>query len=685
MNQNPDFALQQDFTLNGELTYFNFEMLNRGGYGITYRAKAVYTLGRIKQTATFAVKEYFPRDLAERNSNGSVSIVSGKEQVFRECYDEFCREGKMLHDLNHKSIVPVNEVIETNGTIYYVMSYLGGMSLTRYVEEYGGRLSEEEARRVMRSLLDAVAYLHGKHLNHLDIKPENVMMADSDSGGKVPVLIDFGVSKHFHSNGKQTSRLGGKGVTDGYAPLEQYAGITTFSPKADIYALGATFFYMLTGKSPLKASELTADWILANIPHGTSEETTNAICRAMERDFLQRTADVKDFYKAIVIQKKQETPKIDNTEPVNKTIRISDSLTKNESDEKPKTNHLSHSKEGNDNNSGKRKSFRYILAGVLAVIAVAGLIFSLSKNTLTASEMYAKGEDYFHGKNGVKQDYTEAVKWYRLSAEQGDAQGQHNLGYMYEFGLGVPQDFAEAEKWYRKAAEQGDSIGQLFLGYMYRDAKGVPQDYSEAVKWFRKSAEQGDADAQNDLGVMCLDGLGVPQDYAEALKWFRKAAEQGNAKGQYNLGYMYRNGYGVSQDYSEALKWFRKAADQGNVNGQNSIGDMYFTGCGVSQDYSKAVEWFRKAAEWGNAAAQCNLGYMYEKGYGVTQDYTEAAKWYGMAAEQGDDAGQFNLGVMYEYGDGVKKDLNIAKHWYEKAAAQGNEDAKKVLKKLNGK
>jgi TPR repeat protein len=71
----------------------------------------------------------------------------------------------------------------------------------------------------------------------------------------------------------------------------------------------------------------------------------------------------------------------------------------------------------------------------------------------------------------------------RAAAEQGDARGQSNLGFMYEFGLGVPQDYAEAVTWYRLAAEQGHATGQTSLGFMYYFGQGVPQDYAEAVKW----------------------------------------------------------------------------------------------------------------------------------------------------------------------------------------------------------
>ena len=72
---------------------------------------------------------------------------------------------------------------------------------------------------------------------------------------------------------------------------------------------------------------------------------------------------------------------------------------------------------------------------------------------------------------GVPQDYEEAVKWYRLAAEQGYANAQYNLGLMYDNGEGVPQDYAEAVKWYRLAAEQGMLHAQYNLGVMYDNGK----------------------------------------------------------------------------------------------------------------------------------------------------------------------------------------------------------------------
>ena len=70
---------------------------------------------------------------------------------------------------------------------------------------------------------------------------------------------------------------------------------------------------------------------------------------------------------------------------------------------------------------------------------------------------------------------------------------------MYSYGEGVKQDYSEAVKWYRKAAEQGNAKAQCLLGLMYTLGQGVSRDKSEAVNWFRKAARQGDTNAQEAL------------------------------------------------------------------------------------------------------------------------------------------------------------------------------------------
>lgn len=114
------------------------------------------------------------------------------------------------------------------------------------------------------------------------------------------------------------------------------------------------------------------------------------------------------------------------------------------------------------------------------------------------------------------------------------AYSQFSMGLMFETGDGAPQNLKEAIRWYTMAAEQGDADAQNKLGVMYAQGKGVPQDYKEAVAWFSRAAEQGYASAQYNLGLMYANGQGVPTDYVLSYKWFNLAAAEGNENAIHN-------------------------------------------------------------------------------------------------------------------------------------------------------
>ena len=120
----------------------------------------------------------------------------------------------------------------------------------------------------------------------------------------------------------------------------------------------------------------------------------------------------------------------------------------------------------------------------------------------------------------------------RTLAETGDPAAQYELGVMYQNGEGVPQNYSTAVKWFRMAAEQGDSNAQYCLGLKYSVGHGVPQNYPEAAKWHRKSAEQGYSAAQLSLARMYDRGNGVPQNELSAYMWSNLAANRGLEKAE---------------------------------------------------------------------------------------------------------------------------------------------------------
>ena len=130
--------------------------------------------------------------------------------------------------------------------------------------------------------------------------------------------------------------------------------------------------------------------------------------------------------------------------------------------------------------------------------------------------------------DGVQKDSTEAVKWFRKSAEQGNAGAQFKVGWSYFEGIGVQKDSAEAAKWFRKSAEQGNAIPQFFIGAMYANGDGVLKDIVQAHAWMNNASANGNRDAKKNLGI--LEKKMTPEQIAEATKLAREILERIQAK-----------------------------------------------------------------------------------------------------------------------------------------------------------
>jgi len=131
---------------------------------------------------------------------------------------------------------------------------------------------------------------------------------------------------------------------------------------------------------------------------------------------------------------------------------------------------------------------------------------------------------------GVRKDYREAARYFRLGADANDARSQMNLGYLYDQGLGVGRDAVQAAVWYRQAAEAGLPEAQYNLADLYVRGEGVPLDEPAAFSWFQKAAQQGHTTAQLMLAAMYAQGRGTPKDLASAYVWLTVAELQGDAR-----------------------------------------------------------------------------------------------------------------------------------------------------------
>ncbi|MCH5311598.1 MAG: serine/threonine protein kinase [Prevotella sp.] len=276
-------------------------VLGSGNFGITYLASTKIAvkgqMGQMDVTINVAIKEFYMKDLNNRTLDGTT--VEGTQNTMVKNYrHKFRKEAENLAKLHHPNIIKVIEVFDENNTTYYVMEYIEGGSLDDYIKQKG-HLSEDEALRCTIEIGKALSYMHKNWMIHLDLKPKNVMRNPNG----ILFLIDFGLSKQYDENGEPESSTSIGLGTPGYAPLEQanYKQDGTLPVTIDVYSLGATFFKMLTGKTPPEASSVLNEGLpLKALKHtGVSAGTISIVEKAMSPMKKERYQTVSSMSEAI--------------------------------------------------------------------------------------------------------------------------------------------------------------------------------------------------------------------------------------------------------------------------------------------------------------------------------------------------------------------------------------------------
>ena len=367
-------------------------MLGQGGFGITYLAVQSGLERKV------AIKEFFMKELCNRD--GSTSHVTlgteGSRETVARFREKFLKEARNIARLNHPHIVRIHDIFEENGTAYYVMEYAEGGSLADLLKRKGC-LSEPDATRYIFQVAEALAYIHAENMNHLDVKPANILL----NGRNEAILIDFGLSKQYDAlTGGQTSTTP-VGTSEGYAPMEQYkqGGVSEFSPETDIYALGATFFKLLTGKTPPSASDVFEDGVPVDElkARGVSQEAIWVIKNAMEPKKKDRMKDVRLFINGLGEAKsKSKQPQTVVPEVNNEDTRIETvgGRTLNSTNQSKKTQtSVKRRKRDEQKNTKKLRNVFVFLVIFLALLIVLGKYVSQNKIAGQQDSEYIYNDD----------------------------------------------------------------------------------------------------------------------------------------------------------------------------------------------------------------------------------------------------------------------------------------------------
>lgn len=489
-------------------------VLGSGGFGVTYKVV------RRSDSRVFALKECFPNTLCERAPDNTMSYLKTNAETVEGCIRNFMTEARRFdrHNISHPNIVKGYEVFEANHTAYFVMEYVEGQSLHRYVKSRNGRpLSAGEAMAIMRPIMEAVSYLHDNRLTHLDIKPDNIILETGEKAGIFrPVVIDFGQSKHYDHRGNATSTLTNAGCSEGFAPPEQYAGLTRFTPKADIYALGATMLYLLTAQQPPKSTEITASDIVAMLPMRTPKTIENAIIEAMQTDMRSRTPSVRAFASALGIDLNIASGG-KATEPIG-VIR---------------------------HRNRKYSTPMMLLFYIVVAVVVAGIVWYAARPTDTPSQRLTKAimsEDRFTLIEFANVDSLRACLPLALIYKKyGDSE---NAVFFAKKALNYPADSEKAAAFLQHM--DSDAVNRVLyvpsedFGNREQDSGGS----AETVADKSDSERLEEAIRLNDINEV------------------KRLAEKGYAPAYYNLAQLYYN----RRRHSEAKYWANRAVNA-NVNG----------------------------------------------------------------------------------------------------------------------
>lgn len=264
-------------------------LLGRGGFGLIY-------VGRdTRLSRQVAIKELFPEGCFREGA--TVRAGPGvDESSYARGLAKFIEEAAALARFRHPHIVAVHACIEENNTAYMVMEFLEGETLQALVQQRGP-LRAEDAIKYLEQIGGALATVHGAALIHRDVNPNNVMICRDGRA----VAIDFGLNRKIEQSNDlgtrqltTTSRLG----TAGYAALEQYGRNANLGPWTDIYALGATFYYALTGQHPAEAPDRAHGHAVeppVRVARGVPHELSDAIMWAMEMKIEDRPQSIGEL------------------------------------------------------------------------------------------------------------------------------------------------------------------------------------------------------------------------------------------------------------------------------------------------------------------------------------------------------------------------------------------------------
>ena len=477
-NKHPN-ALPHGSVLAGR--YVVGRVLGQGGFGVTYIALERST------NQKKAIKEYLPTSMAHRMPGTALVTANSQEgeASFRYGLKCFLEEAEVLAKFSGvPNIAAVRSFFQENGTAYFAMDYVEGISFKTYLRNHGGRVSWQEAVNILRPVMKALGTVHQAGIVHRDVALDNIYIA-GDGGVK---LLDFGAARYSLGDRSKTLDVV---LRPGYAPREQYRSRSRQGPFTDVYSLAACFYAAITGYLPpesLERDELDRMVPISQYGVQIPPELERTIHKGLAVKAENRFQTMEEFLYAVERGTSEEF--------------TSDSLTESapgsETDRTPAF----------QVSAGSRQ------VPVIACIALCavggavalGLLFAgsvlgipaaaVAIATGTSAAVLARRQEGNRAEPLYREacaaygtgNYETAVRLFQQSARAGDSRAKYCLGECFRWGNGVPQSMEAAFKWYLAAARDGNEDAYYSVGCCYYAGDGVAADSAEAVRWLERAA-----------------------------------------------------------------------------------------------------------------------------------------------------------------------------------------------------
>ena len=279
--------------------YIVGEVLGFGGFGIIYKA------WDNNLNIIVAIKEYYYAGVATRQPGTQPVLIytQNRRAEYQHFLYRFLDEARYTAKFGseNSSIVNVYEFFEANNTAYMVMEFLEGITLNEYLKK--DTMDVEQCITVMQNICSALKTVHAGGIIHRDISPDNIMLCTD----RTLTLFDFGAAR-FSKNEDPEMTKRTQVMKPGFSPPEQYQSISKQGPWTDVYALGATLYYMITGVKPLESTNRIEEGKDSLIPPkeirpDIPDYINDTIFRAMALEMHLRFSSVDEFEKALYREK----------------------------------------------------------------------------------------------------------------------------------------------------------------------------------------------------------------------------------------------------------------------------------------------------------------------------------------------------------------------------------------------